>query len=139
MCTNSAGVDIKMETVLASQTSTLATSEEADKIKAASAPIYPAPSSSAEAKLTVQISAPSYLHSLKENEAPPFKKPEREARPKLLLGTIVSESDIIEIMALASEDSLQHTLGNNLLSNFRLKALSLHIIKQSLFFVLRSL
>ncbi|CAG4972691.1 unnamed protein product [Colias eurytheme] len=113
-----------METVQHSRSSTLDTGSESDKIKAASAPIIPAVTSG-DTKLTIQISAPSYLHSLKENEAPPFRKPEHEARPKLLIGTIVSESDVIEIIARANSDCLKNSLGEflvkkNVVPNYQL-------------------
>lgn len=100
-----------METVLHSKTSVIDTESISEKIKATSAPIFPLPSSSEAAKLCVQISAPSYLHSLKKNEAPPFIRPVHESKPKLLIGTLVTENDCIEIIARATGDSLKIALG----------------------------
>lgn len=74
-------------------------------MKATSAPIYPLPKPE-EAQLKVQISAPSYLFSLKENETPPFVKPGREARPKLLIGTIMEEDDVVAMIAAADIDKI---------------------------------
>lgn len=65
--------------------------------KAASFPAVPTD----EGKLTTQISAPSYLFSLKCSEAPPFRKPEKEARPKILVDTIMTESEAVEMIAAA--------------------------------------
>ncbi|CAK1549582.1 unnamed protein product [Leptosia nina] len=100
-----------METVMHSKTSTINT-ESSEKIKAASAPIFLLPSTSEAAKLTIQISAPSYLHSLKENKAPPFRRPVHEAQPKLLIETLVTENDCIEIIAQATGESLKKALGD---------------------------
>lgn len=53
-----------------------------------------------------QISAPSYLCSLKENEAPPFKIPVKEPRHKLLAGTarIMTEQEAVEMIAASKEE-----------------------------------
>lgn len=78
--------------------------------KAKSAPIDTLPS---DEQLKVQISAPSYFHSLKENQAPPFRKPEKERRPCLLLDNLVTENDVVEIVAAADdEDQLKKYLRN---------------------------
>lgn len=66
-------------------------------IKAASVPtVHGNPSGAA---LKEQASAPSYFHSLKENEAPSFKRPGKEAKPRLLIGTLITEDDVVEIVA----------------------------------------
>lgn len=44
---------------------------------------------------------------LKENDAPPFKKPAKEARPKLLIGTIMTEDDAIEMIAAADANKAE--------------------------------
>lgn len=78
--------------------------------KAKSAPIDTLPS---EELLTVQISAPSYFHSLKENQAPPFRKPEKARRPCLLLDNLVTEEEVVVMVAAAvTEDSLIKYLRN---------------------------
>lgn len=66
-------------------------------IKAASVPTVQGNPSGAALK--EQASAPSYFHSLKENEAPPFKRPGKEAKPRLLIGTLITEDDVVEIVA----------------------------------------
>lgn len=78
--------------------------EQADKqlkIKAASAPIVPITS---EAALKQQTSAPSYFHSLKENDAPPFLLPGLESYPMLMIREIFNEEDIVEMIANADAD-----------------------------------
>lgn len=71
------------------------------------------PLTTSEKLLTVQISAPSYLYSLKENQAPPFKKPGKEEKPRLLIGTIVTENDVIEMILADTDDEkdLEKHLG----------------------------
>ncbi|XP_053605573.1 uncharacterized protein LOC128672447 [Plodia interpunctella] len=61
---------------------------------------------SVQSPLKQQISAPSYFHSLKENDAPPFKYPEPEPIPKLLIGIgqLLSEADAIAMIAARDED-----------------------------------
>ncbi|XP_045761636.1 uncharacterized protein LOC123864918 [Maniola jurtina] len=65
-------------------------------IKAASIPVIQVVSG---APLKEQLSAPFYFHSLKENEAPPFRKPGKEAKPRLLIGTLITEDDVVEMIA----------------------------------------
>ncbi|KAL0848830.1 hypothetical protein ABMA28_013251 [Loxostege sticticalis] len=84
-----------------SKTSTESSKIDPVRMKAASAPIVPLKS---EDKLKVQISAPSYLNSLKENDAPPFVRPGREARPHLLIGTFMNEDEAIEMIAALDAD-----------------------------------
>ncbi|XP_063839295.1 uncharacterized protein LOC135088375 [Ostrinia nubilalis] len=91
-----------MEPTLDSKTSTESSKMDPVQIKAASAPIVPLKSE--ETKLKVQLSAPSYLNSLRENDAPPFRRPGREARPRLLIGTIMNEEEAIEMIAAADSD-----------------------------------
>ncbi|XP_045459241.1 uncharacterized protein LOC123669694 [Melitaea cinxia] len=76
------------------------------------------PLTTSEKLLTVQISAPSYLHSLKENQAPPFKKPGKEEKPRLLIGTIVTENDVIEMIVADTDDEkdLEKHLGEFLIN-----------------------
>lgn len=69
--------------------------------KAASAPIVPL---SPETKVKTKISAPSYLFSLKENDAPPFRKPGKEDRPHLVIGTIMNDEEAIAMIAACDED-----------------------------------
>lgn len=59
-----------------------------------------------EVELKKQISAPSYLLSLKVNEAPPFKKPEKETSPKLLLkaDAIMTDEEAVEMVAAFDSD-----------------------------------
>ncbi|XP_050361695.1 uncharacterized protein LOC126780998 isoform X2 [Nymphalis io] len=73
------------------------------KFKVKSAPVELL-SKSSEKILKEQLSAPSYLHSLRENLAPPFKRPVKEVKPCLLIGTIVTEADVIEIIAAENTD-----------------------------------
>lgn len=93
-----------METILDSKTSTGATSStnQTLKAKAASAPAFP--KLSEEALLKTQLSAPSYLFSLRENNAPPFRKPENEPVPHLLIGTIMNEDEAVGMIAAAGAD-----------------------------------
>ncbi|XP_034826651.1 uncharacterized protein [Maniola hyperantus] len=65
-------------------------------IKGASVPIVQVVSG---APLKEQVSAPCYLHSLAENEAPPFRKPGKEPKPQLLIGTLITEDDVLEMIA----------------------------------------
>lgn len=90
-----------MEPATDSNSSSDASKMHPVQIKAASAPIVPL---KPDESLKVQISAPSYLNSLRENDAPPFKKPEREPRPHLLLGTIMNEEEAIEMIAAHDAD-----------------------------------
>lgn len=86
-----------------------------EQMKAKSAPIASLLKSSTEL-LKTQISAPSYFHSLKENEAPPFRKPEKERRPHLLIGTIITEEDVVDmIVAADSDNGLKKHIGRKLL------------------------
>ncbi|XP_026737861.1 uncharacterized protein LOC113501067 [Trichoplusia ni] len=96
-----------MDSLLDSSTSSVASepsSEEAVKIKAASAPVIPILSE--DALIKTQISAPSYLHSLKENDAPPFKKPGVEPKPHLLIGSIMTEDDVVAMIAASDADTI---------------------------------
>lgn len=96
-----------MDSLLDSSTSSVASepsSEEAVKIKAASAPVIPILSE--DALIKTQISAPSYLHSLKENDAPPFKKPGVEPKPHLLIGSIMTEDDVVAMIAASDADAI---------------------------------
>ncbi|CAB3231514.1 unnamed protein product [Arctia plantaginis] len=75
--------------------------EKQAKIKAASAPIVPITS---DAALKHQTSAPSYFHSLKENDAPPFLLPGLEQYPMLVIRHIFNEEDVVEVIANADAD-----------------------------------
>lgn len=55
-------------------------------------------------KLKEQKSAPSYLHSLTENDAPSFRKPGKEPRPAVLTGTIITEEDVVNMIATHEAD-----------------------------------
>lgn len=50
-------------------------------------------------KLKEQTSAPFYLHSLTDNDAPSFKKPGKEPQPSVLTRTIVTEEDVVNMIA----------------------------------------
>ncbi|XP_072937290.1 uncharacterized protein [Epargyreus clarus] len=92
-----------MQTVLESK-SGIRSSESSNVSRAkgisASAPIVPIK----QGELKTQISAPSYFYSLKENETPPFKKPEKEEKPRLLLNTLFCEEDVVEMIAAYDSD-----------------------------------
>lgn len=55
-------------------------------------------------KLKEQKSAPSYLHSLTDNDAPSFRKPGKEPRPAILTGSIVTEEDVVNMIANHESD-----------------------------------
>ncbi|XP_063358747.1 uncharacterized protein LOC134648195 [Cydia amplana] len=55
-----------------------------------------------EVRVKQQVSAPSYFVSLSGNAAPPFRSPGKEARPRILIGTIMSERDAVEMVAAAN-------------------------------------
>ncbi|RVE50354.1 hypothetical protein evm_005020 [Chilo suppressalis] len=105
-----------MQTLLKSKSNSASSSESRAEIKAVSAPVIPL--NNEEVNVKVQISAPSYLHSLKENDAPPFKKPEKEAKPHLLMSTIMNEDEAVETIAAASADGegLKRYLGEFLVA-----------------------
>ncbi|XP_046961937.1 uncharacterized protein LOC124531403 [Vanessa cardui] len=89
------------------------------KLKVRSAPIQLS-SDPSEKLLKEHFSAPSYLQSLKENLAPPFKIPVKEEKPRLLIGTIVTEIDVIAMIAAENTDpskGLDKYLGNFLVKN----------------------
>ncbi|CAH0603527.1 unnamed protein product [Chrysodeixis includens] len=97
-----------LDTILDSKSSSTvseSSEDEGAKIKAASAPVIPIISEGALIK--TQISAPSYLQSLKENDAPPFKKPGTEPKPHLLINTILTEDDIVAMIAAVDADKIQ--------------------------------
>ncbi|CAH2243942.1 jg24052 [Pararge aegeria aegeria] len=73
-------------------------------IKAVSVPIVQLQKPSG-ATLKEQISAPSYFHSLKENEAPPFKKPGKEEKPRLLLDSLIEEDDVVKMIAALDKEN----------------------------------
>ncbi|KPI98499.1 PREDICTED: uncharacterized protein LOC106127597 [Papilio xuthus] len=81
-----------------------------------------------ETKLKPQISAPSYFHSLSENEAPPFMMPEEEDSPHILIDMLVTEDDVVRMIAVSQMESkstfkkyLADYLGDkNLVQNFNL-------------------
>ncbi|XP_052757815.1 pre-mRNA-splicing factor CWC22 homolog [Galleria mellonella] len=103
---------LNMQTILDSKTNTKGSKGSNTAIKAASAPIVHLKHE--EVPVKPQISAPSYFHSLKENDAPPFVKPEQELRPKLLIGTVMSEVEAVEMISAADADrykGLQKYLG----------------------------
>ncbi|XP_050685336.1 uncharacterized protein LOC126979820 [Leptidea sinapis] len=100
-----------MNTASMSQSNSSVTQGSCNRIKAASAPVLP-PKIVSSTNLKEQISAPSYFHSLKENEAPPFEIPQRPNRPQILIGTIVTEKDIIGIISIALYDGLNKALGD---------------------------
>lgn len=92
-----------MDTILDSKTSVMSTdSSKSVKDRAASAPVILTEPSVEE--IQKQISAPSYFYSLSENDAPPFIKPEKEPKPKLLIGTILNEQEVIAMIAAADGD-----------------------------------
>ncbi|XP_059047657.1 uncharacterized protein LOC131843077 [Achroia grisella] len=91
-----------METLLDYQKSALISGISKIHIKAASTPIINL--KDGEAPLKPHTSAPSYFQSLKENDAPPFVKPGREARPQLLINTVMSEAEAVEMIAAADAD-----------------------------------
>lgn len=112
-----------METVLDSQTSqgTVSSADQTIKIKAASAPpgglaVIPKPETPSEDKLIKpQISAPSYLNSLRVDNDPPFGKPLNEPRPCIITGTIMNEAEavaMIEAHEADKENGLRRFLGN---------------------------
>ncbi|KAM3959109.1 uncharacterized protein ACR2FA_006789 [Aphomia sociella] len=92
-----------MDTLLESKSSTQSSESPPIQIKAASDPIIHLKVD--QTRLKPQTSAPSYLQSLKENNAPPFIKPGREARPQLLIGTVMNETEAVEMIAAADADS----------------------------------
>lgn len=55
-------------------------------------------------QLKEQKSAPSYLNSLTENDAPSFRKPGKEPRPAILTGSIVTEEDVVNMIATHESD-----------------------------------
>ncbi|XP_011549896.3 uncharacterized protein LOC105381794 isoform X1 [Plutella xylostella] len=60
-----------------------------------------------------QVSAPSYLFSLRENQAPPFRKAGKQPRPMVLVGAILSDDDIFTMISAAKgEAELKSYLGN---------------------------
>ncbi|KAL4720845.1 hypothetical protein ACJJTC_016714 [Scirpophaga incertulas] len=103
-----------MESLLQPITGKSFTSVDRKASRAASAPFLPP--SPGEGQLKVQISAPSYLHSLKENDAPPFRTPGKEIRPKLLIGTIMDKDEAIDMIAAADTD--KHSGLKNYLAQF---------------------
>ncbi|KAJ8729725.1 hypothetical protein PYW08_001306 [Mythimna loreyi] len=124
-----------METVLDSETSpgSESSADQAIKIKAASAPaggfvIIPETPSEEERVVKPQISAPSYLNSLRENDDPPFRKPPKEPRPCIITGTIMNETEAVAMIAAAEaggENGLKSFLGDfliqkNIIANYYL-------------------
>lgn len=95
----------RMETVLDSETSPGSTVsiDQAIEIKAASAPAIPGTPSD-EKLIKPQISAPSYLNSLRENDDPPFRKPDNEPKPCIIIGTIMREADAVAMIAAGEAD-----------------------------------
>ncbi|CAH0700892.1 unnamed protein product [Spodoptera exigua] len=94
------------------------TAEELTKMKVVSAPELPNPEDEEEASFRPQLSAPSYLHHLRENESPPFSKPELEPRPHILTGTIMNEEEAVAMIAAADadkENGLKKFIGNFLI------------------------
>lgn len=89
--------------MLDSKSNSGSVSSAALRDKAASDPSC-APQNVTEAQIKPQISAPSYFYSLKENEALPFKRPEKEPRPKLLLNSVVNENDVVAMIAAHDAD-----------------------------------
>lgn len=107
----------KMDNIDGSKTSHSDSLEVSQTMKAASAPICLSEVPNNETQLTTQVSAPSYLFSLKENESPPFKKPGKEAKPILLIGTIMNEQEAIQMVAAADankENGLKKWLSKSL-------------------------
>ncbi|XP_047987454.1 uncharacterized protein LOC125227237 isoform X1 [Leguminivora glycinivorella] len=72
----------------------------AEYMMAASAPLIPAKVSS-EVRVKQQVSAPSYFASLSENAAPPFRTPGKKTQPRILIGSIMSEREAVEMVAAA--------------------------------------
>ncbi|CAG5048218.1 unnamed protein product, partial [Parnassius apollo] len=74
-------------------------------IKANSSPIIINETLECEEKLKTQKSAPSYFHSLRENEAPPFKRPEKDEKPHVMAGELVTEKDVVRMIAIADAET----------------------------------
>lgn len=55
-------------------------------------------------KLKEKKSAPSYLNSLADNDGPSFRKPGKEPRPAILTGSIVTEEDVVNMIAAHESD-----------------------------------
>ena len=78
-------------------------STDLTKIKAKSAPVVPQ-TPSEEAEVREQISAPAYLNCLRENDEPPFRKPDKEPRPCIITGTIMNEAEAVAMVEAAEID-----------------------------------
>ncbi|XP_047041480.1 uncharacterized protein LOC124645674 [Helicoverpa zea] len=93
-----------METILDSKTSSGTTSESPEqfKIKAASAPAIP--KFSEDGMVKPQLSAPSYLNYMKQNETPPFRKPVMEPSPHIIIGMIMNEVEAVAMIAAGDAD-----------------------------------
>ncbi|XP_022821092.1 uncharacterized protein LOC111352709 [Spodoptera litura] len=90
------------------------------KMRAASAPDLPNSSDEDEDEVSLkpQLSAPSYFHHFRENESPPFLKPQLEPRPRILVGTIMNEEEAVAMVAAADadkENGLKRFIGNFLI------------------------
>lgn len=69
--------------------------------KVVSMPIEP---SQSKEVLTEQKSAPCYFHSLADYDAPSFRQPGKEPRPAVLTGTIVTDEDVVNMIAAHESD-----------------------------------
>ncbi|XP_063375819.1 uncharacterized protein LOC134663385 [Cydia fagiglandana] len=95
-----------METLLGAvgpDTSPVSESSVSAGIMASSAPLIRVQVLS-EVRVKQQESAPSYFESLSRSAAPPFRRPGKEMRPRIMLGTIMTEREAIE-MVMATADA----------------------------------
>ncbi|XP_068621578.1 uncharacterized protein [Battus philenor] len=74
-------------------------------IRAASAPVAVRDETEAVDNVKPQTSAPFYFFSLSENEAPPFRSPDKEDRPHILVDLVVTEDDVVRMIAVADTES----------------------------------
>lgn len=75
------------------------------RIKADSVPVILQNDRQCASKLKPQTSAPCYFHSLSINEALPFKRPYDEKKPHILIGLLVTEEDVIRMIAVADAET----------------------------------
>ncbi|KAJ8726042.1 hypothetical protein PYW07_000740 [Mythimna separata] len=91
-------------------TGTFSPADQAIKLKAASAPVnfmVIPETPSEEVVIKPQLSAPSYLNSLRENDEPPFRKPPKEPRPCIITRTIMNEAEAVAMIAALETDGEQ--------------------------------
>ncbi|XP_023942982.2 uncharacterized protein LOC112049357 [Bicyclus anynana] len=98
---------VKMVTNMSGSSSDISndkTNEDAKTICNTKAASVPRMQRQSEVVLNEPPSAPFYFHSLKENEAPPFRKPGKEPILRLLIDTLIKEDDVIEMVAAMDID-----------------------------------